>query len=162
MIIRYAVALMLAALLAGPVHAQSNKSDYLLFQKIFEEWTAAFNRKDLAKSCALFSKSLTADYQGAPRRTYASVREGFKRVFADKGRKYVYGFDLHDVYRSGDLAVAKISWYLSVYRDGRRISFTEDRGLDVFQRNARGQWQIVYYLAYEEPEKTKRPGQARP
>jgi SnoaL-like domain len=84
-----------------------NKSDYFLFQRIFEEWTAAFNRKDLAKSRALFSKSLTADYQGAPRRKYALIREGFKRVFADKGRKDVYRFDLHDVYRSGDLAEAR-------------------------------------------------------
>ena len=147
--IRCILVLFLAVQLAARAFAESSESDYQRFKRIFEEWTQAFNRKDLAQSCALFATSMTADYQGAPRKTYPSLRESFKKVFRDKTRRYQYRFDLHEVYRSGDLAVARISWYLSVYENGRRVSVTEDRGLDVLKKNARGRWEIVYYLAYE-------------
>jgi ketosteroid isomerase-like protein len=81
--------------------------------------------------------------------TYSLLCNGFKKVFRDKNRRYQYRFDLHHVYRSGDLAVARITWYLSIYENGRLISSTEDRGLDVFKRSRHGKWEIVYYLAYE-------------
>lgn len=148
-LLRYCLVLILAIALTARACAESSESDYLMFKRIFDEWTAAFNARDLAQSCALFSKSLTADYQGAPSKTYSSLRNGFKKVFRDKNRRYQYRFDLHHVYRSGDLAVARITWYLSIYENGRLISSTEDRGLDVFKRSRHGKWEIVYYLAYE-------------
>ncbi len=143
------ILLMLTTTLITSAGAESLSPDYLMFKRIFAEWTDAFNRKDLAGSCALFSKTVTANYQGAPRKTYSSLCDGFKRVFQDKERRYQYRFKLLDVYRSGDLAVARITWILSIYKDGKRISTTEDLGVDVFKRSAAGKWQIVYYLAYE-------------
>lgn len=146
---RWRIAFILTIVLAKPLCAQTGRGDYLMFNRIFEDWTAAFNRKDLSKSCALFSKSVTADYQGARPKTYSSICEGFGKIFADGHRRYRYRFKLHHVYRSGDLAVARITWYLSIYEHNRRISVTRDEGLDVFQRNPLGKWEIVYYLAYE-------------
>ena len=80
--------LMLTTTLITSAGAESLSPDYLMFKRIFAEWTDAFNRKDLAGSCALFSKTVTANYQGAPRKTYSSLCDGFKRVFQDKERRY--------------------------------------------------------------------------
>jgi ketosteroid isomerase-like protein len=147
---RYAIVSILTIVLARPLCAQANKGDYQRFNQIFEDWTAAFNRRDLSKSCALFSKSVTANYQGAPRKTYSSLCGGFQKIFGDARRRYRYRFKLQSVYRSGDLAVARITWYLSVYENNRRVSLTEDKGLDVFQKSPQGDWEIVYYLAYQD------------
>lgn len=122
--------------------------DYLEFNHLFSHWTKAFNQKDLKTSCNLFSKSVTADYRGFPQKNYSSICDGFKKIFQEHDKIYHYDFDLKQVYRSGDLSAARITWYLSIYSNGKLISKTQDEGLDVLVKNKEGQWQIVNYLGY--------------
>ena len=51
------------------------------------------------------------------------------------------------VYRSHDLAVVRVTWYLRVSHNNQ-VSLTQDEGLDVFKRNKKGNWNIVNYLSY--------------
>jgi ketosteroid isomerase-like protein len=118
-----------------------------LFQRIFSTWTKAFNHKDLAGSCNLFSTNLEAHYQGAPVKNYQSICNGFKKVFQGK-KDYQYRFKLHQVYRSHNWASVRITWYLTISEHGKVISETVDEGLDVFERDSQGHWKIVNYLAY--------------
>lgn len=117
------------------------------FEKIFSDWTAAFNRKDVAKSCALFAKSVVANYQGVPPKNYNSICAGFKKIFQSPLR-YQYSFKLHQVYLEENLAAVRVTWFLRVYEKGRLKSITQDEGIDIFQKNKAGQWQIVNYLSY--------------
>lgn len=126
-------------------------SDAAAFEKLFSDWTYAFNHKNLEGSCRLFSKSLTADYRGVPPKNYAAVCEGFKNIFQQSQRHYQYHYKIHHVYRSGDLAAVRITWYLSIYENNKLASTIQDEGIDILEKNKLGNWEIVNYLAYKKP-----------
>lgn len=136
-------------LVSSSVFANSNSRDLALFHTLFTHWTDNFNQRKLAPTCALFSKSVVADYRGIPQRNYVSICDGFKKIFNDEKFQYRYRFKLHDVYRSQNLAAVRVTWYLTVYEDGKKVSETQDEGLDVFQKSKMGRWEIVNYLSYE-------------
>jgi ketosteroid isomerase-like protein len=136
--------------LTSSVFATSAHEDSLAFHKLFTNWTSAFNNKNLPASCDLFAESIHADYRGTPQRHYSDICDGFKKTFSDKNKNYQYSFKLHDVYRSGDLAAARITWYLQINENGKHVSTTQDEGMDVLKRNGAGQWKIVNYIAYED------------
>lgn len=140
------ITMIISFLLASNAVADKNQ-DHKIFEKIFSEWTYAFNHKDLNGSCNLFSKDLIASYQGVPKKTYASVCDGFKKIFKSD-LNYQYQFKLHQVYRSQDLAAVRLTWYLKISENGKLISDTQDEGLDVFKKNSQGEWKIVNYLGY--------------
>lgn len=137
------------ALIIGIQNAiAATQDDSIIFKKLFTDWTDAFNHKDLAGSCSLFSKSLTADYRDAPHKNYATVCDGFKKIFQQTNRNYQYHFKINHIYRSGDLAAVRITWYLSIDENNKKIASTQDEGIDILEKNKLGQWQIVNYLAY--------------
>lgn len=136
-------------LIAPNVMAAEKNQDYQLFTGIFSKWTDAFNHKDLTGSCDLFSRNVLASYQGVPPKDYTAVCDGFKKTFHEK-RDYKYNFKLQQIYRSNDLAVVRVTWYLQISAKNKLISATKDEGLDVFQQDSEGHWKIINYLAYPE------------
>lgn len=126
-----------------------SSQDHRMFEKIFSDWTAAFNRKDLTKSCDLFATEVKANYQGVPAKNYQTICDGFKKIFHSDLKSYQYHFQLHDVYREGNLAALRITWYLEIYEHGQLKSKTEDEGIDIFKRDHQGQWKIVNYIGYQ-------------
>lgn len=148
MIIRKLVGLILFCFFITAQAKPNNAVDNAVFNILFTTWTTAFNNKNLPQTCALFSPKLKADYRGTPPKTFTSICDGFKKVFADKSRKYVYRFKLNDIYATGDLAAVRITWYLDIYENEKLISTTQDEGLDILQKTPAG-WKIVNYLGYE-------------
>lgn len=140
--------LIFLSLCAFHLTAFSHSQDKKLFQELFEQWTTAFNHKNLAKSCDLFSKRVTADYRGTGKKNYFTICHGFEKIFAEKNKRYLYHFTLHDVFRSGNLATVRITWYLKVYENNKQITQVQDEGIDVLLRSKQGKWQIINYLAY--------------
>lgn len=130
------------------IYAHSFQNDRVLFEKVFDEWTQAFNQKNLTQTCNLFAKSIIANYQGSPQKNYASICNGFKKIFANNDLKYHYTFKLYSVYLSGDIAAVRITWYLYKEKKMKKTLVTQDEGLDVLRKNKQGQWQILNYLAY--------------
>lgn len=145
---RFLILCFLFLSMTAELYAQPVKSDHSTFKRLFADWTTAFNHKDLSRSCALFSKSVIADYQNFPPKNYISICNGFKKIFQEKDHRYRYHFKIHHIYHSGDLAVIRITWYLYLYQHAKLISITQDEGMDVLEKNQSGQWQIVNYLAY--------------
>jgi ketosteroid isomerase-like protein len=147
---RIVIQLVIFFFIAFPLttYAKDEIDSHRLFDKLFADWTAAFNRKDISKTCHLFSKSVIANYQGVPPKDYAAICDGFKKIFTKSNLRYQYSFKLHQVYRSEALAVVRITWYLRIYEKGKLKSITQDEGIDIFQKNNQGQWQIVNYLSY--------------
>lgn len=116
-------------------------------ERVFNDWTIAFNQKKLPATCELFSKSLIADYQGISQRNYDNTCAHFTKVFQEKDKDYRLRFNLHNVYQSGNLAVARITWHLDIYKNSKKIVSRQDESLDVFEwRDKR--WQMVNYLSY--------------
>ena len=126
----------------------ADNQDGRLFHKILSDWTEAFNRRDLARACHLFSPVVVANYQGVPAKNYTTICDGFKTIFANTARRYQYHFKIHQVYRANGLAAVRLTWYLQVNGHGRVVLDSTDEGLDVFEKNKQGEWQIVNYLAY--------------
>ena len=118
-----------------------------MFNHIFSTWTEAFNNKKLAQSCAIFSKLVVADYQGVSQKNYTIICDGFKTIFQKENNRYEYKFKIHDIYRSGDLAAIRITWYLYVYEFGKLTSKTRDEGMDILKLK-NGKWEIVNYIVY--------------
>lgn len=132
--------------IAFTAHAQSN--DDILFDKLFKDWTEAFNQKNVVQSCALFSKSVVADYQGVPQKNYQSICDGFKTIFKDKNRVYHYQYKIHQVNRSDNLATVRITWYLYLTENGKTKMISQDEGIDVLKKNSQDDWKIINYVAY--------------
>lgn len=137
-------------LLSMPVKLLAGQTvkDRAEFTQVFTRWTNAFNRREEAASCGLFSPRVVANYRGVPQKNYTSICDGFKKIFQDKNKNYHYRFVLHDIYRAGDLAAVRITWYLQVNEDGKAVSSTQDEGIDVLEKSPTGKWEIVNYLAY--------------
>lgn len=138
-------------LIFSPMLHAANQQNYQTFNKIFSVWTEAFNHKQLQASCDLFAKSIIADYRGTPQKNYQMICDGFKKAFSDSSHRYISTFKLHDIFQSGNLAAVRITWYLKIYQNDALISSTQDEGIDIFQQNEQGQWQIVMFLGYEKP-----------
>ncbi len=144
----YRIIIIVITLIFSSAAAADSQQNKELFETIFSQWTQSFNHKDLAGSCSLFSTSLVADYQGTQQKSYASICDGFKKIFQQQERQYQYQFKLHDIYRDGNLAAVRITWYLSIYRNKKLISYVQDEGLDIFIKNQDGGWKIINYLGY--------------
>lgn len=126
------------------------QTDKQIFEELFNQWTMAFNQKNLDKTCSLFSKSIKAKHKGIPNKNYQSICEGFSKIFSENNKKYLYSFEIHDVYRQGNLAAVRITWYLQVQENGRSKSIIQDEGLDILEKNLEGQWKIVNYLSFQD------------
>ena len=135
--------------------ATSADSDFKTIEKRFADWTEAFNRRDLEGSCALFSKDIKADHQGIPTEDWQTMRKRFQKLFADKSKKYTYRFKLLRVYREGNLAVGRITWFLTVAKDGKTVLEEETQSMDIFKPNKNGVWEMVDFVSFTEPEKPK-------
>jgi ketosteroid isomerase-like protein len=140
--------LLFVLLAAFSLRAEPLENSYSTFQQIFNRWTDAFNQRDLINTCGLFDPSLVASFPAAENKNYSDLCADFKKLFQEKNKHYQYHFKLHKVYRSGDLAAARITWYLSVHQGNKKIFSSREEGLDIFKRQPNGKWQIINYIAY--------------
>lgn len=111
------------------------------------EWTTAFNNGDKATACDLFSKTLVSDYRGQGEAGYEARCALISKALDDKARRFRYAADIKEVIVSGDLAVVRLTWTLTIEPGGAK---SVEPGLDVFAREPDGKWRIVRYMAYEE------------
>src|SRR5918994_3241553 len=113
-------------------------------------WTSAFNQARSEEVCGLFAPELRYDYRGFPERDFDDICARLRRSLADTSRKYTYGLDIKEVLVSGDLAVVRLVWHLTVTEAGGKEMQVVEPGMDVFARQPNGSWKIIRYLAYEE------------
>jgi steroid delta-isomerase len=112
-----------------------------------ERWTEDFNAKRAERVCDLFSKELLSTVRGQGDKDYATRCDILTRSLNDPAREYHYELDLHEVIVEGDLAVARLTWTLFI--TPLNVTAVEP-GIDVFRKEADGQWRIIRYLSYEE------------
>jgi uncharacterized protein (TIGR02246 family) len=149
------VRLLLAALLAllalaAPSSAQSSGEAEAAIRTALAKWTADFNARDASKICDLFAPDLRYDFRGLPERDYDALCALLRRALADTSKTFTYFPEIKEIIVSGDLAVVRFVWTLKVTADGK-VTETKEPGLDVFRKQADGQWKIARYIAYEAP-----------
>ena len=114
-------------------------------------WNADFNAGNGDRICDLFAPDLRYDYPGFPERGYDEICALLKSSLADPARTFSYALDIREVIVSGDLAVVRLVWTLTIRpaRGGAAVSSREP-GMDIFRRQPDGSWKIVRYIAYED------------
>ena len=129
-----------------------------------EQWRLDFKARRPAHICDLFAPGLRYDFQGLPERTYPLLCARLQRALADPAKRFQYGLRIKEVIVSGELAVVRLTWISTVTLSGGRTGTTDERGLDVFQRQPDGRWTIIRYIAYEDlvPTLTEKTTMPRP
>jgi steroid delta-isomerase len=149
---RWVVAAVLVSFmtLGGSPAVRAGDDPALAIRAALEQWRVDFNARRAAHICDLFAPSLIYDFQGLPEQNYPLLCVRLHRALADTTRSFQYGLRIKEVLVSGSLAVVRLTWISTVTKPGGTGITTDEPGLDVFQRQADGAWQIIRYIAYEE------------
>ena len=116
-----------------------------------EQWTEDFNAGRADKVCDLFAPDLVSNFRGQPERGYDELCGLLQRSLSDGARSYSYALDLKEIIVSGDLAVVRLVWTLTIESKGGQGQITSvEPGMDIFRRQPDGKWRIARYIAYEE------------
>ena len=145
-----AFALLLLAPAAGRA-VVANAEDAI--SATFAQWTKDFNAGNADAVCRLFSPDLRYDFRGYPERDYNDVCTLLHRSLADQSKRYVYALEIREIPVSGDLAVVRLAWTLTVTLPNGQIVTSVEPGMDVLRKSPDGQWKIIRYIAYEAPER---------
>lgn len=129
------------AALADPIADRSAIRERLV------AWSEAFNAGDAAGACDLFARDVVAVVRGAPDAGKAAVCGRIEKALQDNSRKLSYAADIDEVLVSGDMAVVRLTWTLTIERNARTVTSLE-RGIDVFRRDDDGKWRIARFIAF--------------
>jgi steroid delta-isomerase len=141
-----------ALLLLAPARAMAESTEDAI-RATFAQWTKDFNAGKADAVCRLFSPDLRYDFRGYPERDYNDVCTLLHRSLADQSKRYVYALEIREIMVSGDLAVVRLAWTLTVTLPNGQIVTTVEPGMDVLRKGPDGQWKIIRYIAYEAPER---------
>jgi ketosteroid isomerase-like protein len=150
--LRYGLILMLIVIFsfAREPTAQPSDAGQAAIREALTKWTADFNARNTQGICSLFSPDLLYDYKGQPERNYRDICDLLQRSLTDQTTRYTYALAINEILVSGDLAVVRLTWTLTITRNdtpGEAVS--REQGMDVFRKQPDGSWKIVRYIAYE-------------
>lgn len=147
-----ALSLFAAAPLAALAEDSTTQAaaDAKSFDKLYADWTKAFNKKDMDGTMSIFSPTCVASLPDAHHKTYDQIRAGFVKLFADKTHNFQYSYDVYNIYHTGDLAAVRITWHLTATSPGKAPEKNNELGLDVLKKDASGAWKIVNWVAFSD------------
>jgi steroid delta-isomerase len=143
---RLLVAAFLTALPLAPATADV-EADKAAIAAQLTSWAAAFNVRDAAGACAIFSADLVSTMRGRPDEGRSAVCRRIASALVDRGMTMRYAPDVKEIIVSGDLAVVRLVWSVTIQR-GASPAVSKEPGLDVFRREPDGQWRIIRFLAF--------------
>jgi steroid delta-isomerase len=146
-------ALIAVALATFPAAGQSADPATDAIRTALLQWTADFNARKSAQICDLFARDLRYDYRGQPERGYREICDLLQRSLSDPTRHYNYSPEIKEIIVSGDMAVVRLIWTLTISGEGQNNPMiSKEPGLDIFRREADGAWRIIRYIAYSDSE----------
>jgi steroid delta-isomerase len=139
------------ALVPAPARADV-EADRTAIAARLQAWTEAFNARDASRTCDLFSADLVSTMRGRRDEGRDAVCRRIAAALADKTMTIRYAPDIREILVSGDLAVVRLVWSVTIQR-GPAPHASKEPGLDVFRREPDGQWRIIRFLAFsDEPD----------
>ena len=149
-----ALAVMFIALAYAPPRAaaaEAREPPEAAIRTALEKWTADFNAGNAGQICDLFAFELRYDYRGHPERNYRDICGLLRRSLEDRTKSYAYALDIKEILVSGELAVVRLVWTLRIRsNDAPESVKSVEPGMDIFRKQADGNWKIIRYIAYEE------------
>ena len=148
---------LLALMAVMPLKAVAEDSAEAAIRSALAQWTQDFNGGNAEKACALFAPDLRYDFRGYPERDYRDICDRMQRSLGDKSKSYSYDLEVREILVSGDIAVVRLVWKLTVTLPNGQQVVSIEPGLDVFRKEPDGAWRIIRYIAYEAPERPATP-----
>lgn len=147
----------LALLMGGVARAQPASAEAAIAARL-AAWTRAFNARDLSATCNLFTPDLAYSFlPDVVNGTRGTLCANLARQFARTDIAFHYAPpEIREIIVSGDMAIVRLAWTLTVARAGARETRVEE-GLDVFRRQPDGTWSIIRYIAASVPARGARP-----
>lgn len=128
-------------------HASDDASIRVRLQR----WAEAFNARDANAVRELFADDLRSVVPGAPEGDKQAVCGRLRKLLEQTDRKLRYTPEIHEVLVSGDLAIVRLTWTLSILRQGK-ITTSQEQGMDVFRREPDGSWRIARFIAFADKD----------
>lgn len=115
-------------------------------------WNADFNAGNGDALCGLFAPDLRAYASGvAGEQGYDDVCSRLRSVVTDPARTLSYALDIREVIVTGDTAIVRLGWTLTIRPAGGGAATTiREQGMDYFVRQPDGRWKIARFVSYEE------------
>jgi ketosteroid isomerase-like protein len=113
-----------------------------------EQWRVEFNARRPSHICDLFAPSLRYDFQRLSEQDFTLLCDRLHRALADHTKTFQYELKIKEVIVSGSLAVVRLTWVSTTTESDGNGATDDEPGLDVFQRQPDGRWQIIRYIAY--------------
>jgi uncharacterized protein (TIGR02246 family) len=148
---------LLALIAFAPLRVSAEDSAEAAIRSALVQWTQDFNAGNAEKACALFAPDLRYDFRGYPERDYRDICDRMQRALGDKSKTYSYDLNLREIIVSGDIAVVRLTWKLTVTLPNGQQVVSVEPGMDVFRKEPDGAWKIIRYIAYEAPERPAAP-----
>jgi uncharacterized protein (TIGR02246 family) len=140
-----------------PLKVLAEDSAEVAIRSALAQWTQDFNNRNAEKACSLFAQDLRYDFRGYPERDYRDICDRMQRSLGDASKTYSYDLDVREIIVSGDIAVVRLVWRLTVTLPNGQQVVSIEPGMDVFRKEADGAWKIIRYIAYEAPERPAAP-----
>jgi uncharacterized protein (TIGR02246 family) len=140
-----------------PLKVLAEDSAEVAIRSALAQWTQVFNNRNAEKACSLFAQDLRYDFRGYPERDYRDICDRMQRSLGDASKTYSYDLDVRETIVSGDIAVVRLVWKLTVTLPNGQQVVSVEPGMDVFRKEPDGAWKIIRYIAYEAPERPAAP-----
>jgi uncharacterized protein (TIGR02246 family) len=150
-------ALLALVVLLPPRNAFADDSPEVAIRLVLAQWTQDFNGRNTEKACTLFAQDLRYDFRGYPERDYRDICDRMQRSLRDTSKTYSYDLDVREIIVSGDIAVVRLVWRLTVTLPNDQQVVSVEPGMDVFRKEPDGAWKIIRYIAYETSERPAAP-----
>lgn len=138
----------LLTLSSSPAPA-ANTADETAIRQTLSIWTDVFNAGDAGKVCDIFEPGVIADIRPVPPQSYELICDRLKGVVTDKSRRYRYAQpDIKEIIVSGDMAVVRLIWTLTMTGGGKPDATSVESGMDIFRRQPDGSWKIMRWMSY--------------
>ena len=143
------VAIAIAFSILLPLSSRAADPAQAIEQRL-RQWTEDFNAGRVDRLCDLFAPDLIANYRGQPEKSFDSLCTALREDITSGPRSFHYALELNEIMVSGDMAMVRLIWHLTVTdRETGRTFETADRGIDIFRLQPDGEWRIARYIAYE-------------
>jgi steroid delta-isomerase len=134
---------LLAVAATAPSARADAAADKAAITARLRDFADAFNAHDDAGSCDIFAPDLIATFPFAPETSREALCGNLNRQLARPDLRLHYDYpDIREIIVSGDIAVVRIMWTLTV-RKGAEQDTTPEGGIDVFRRQPDGRWSIA-------------------
>ena len=140
--------LVLVVTVAASATCARADSDQTAIKERLQRWTAAFNARDAAGVCDLFAPDLVYSVPEVIHGRRETLCGNLSKLFDQPGLQLHYDEpDIHEVVISGDVAIVRLTWTLTVWK-GAEKDVTTEEGMDFFRRQPDRRWSIARFISF--------------